>query len=308
MLAAARRSGERIVQVGQWQRSGPQYAEALEYVRSGKLGNIRVVKVWAYQGWMKPVPALPDAPAPAGVDYDMWLGPSPKRPFNPNRFHFNFRWFWDYAGGLMTDWGVHEIDIALLAMNASAPKSVMASGGKFAYPDDASETPDTLQAVFEYDGFNMLWEHATGIDGGHYGRRRASPSSATTARCRRSRRLGAAPGDGGREDGIRAVPGGGASRRSTRARQRRSTCTRATSSRRSARATPAILTAASRPAAWPRSTPTWATSRSRSATRSTGTRPGHVRERRGGQRPDRPRVPQRLEAAGQLVGEGLAGL
>jgi predicted dehydrogenase len=135
----------------------------------GKLGNIRLVKVWAYQGWMKPVPVLPDGPVPAGVDYDMWLGPAKKRPFNPNRFHFNFRWFWDYAGGLMTDWGVHEIDIALYAMKAKAPKSVMASGGKLAYPDDASETPDTLQAVFEYEGFNMLWEHATGIDGGNYG-------------------------------------------------------------------------------------------------------------------------------------------
>jgi predicted dehydrogenase len=65
---------------------------------------------------------------------------------------------------------VHEIDIALYAMQATAPKSVIASGGKFAYPDDASETPDTLQAVFEYDGFNMLWEHATGIDGGNYGK------------------------------------------------------------------------------------------------------------------------------------------
>lgn len=169
MQAATRRSG-RIVQVGQWQRSGPHYANAIEYVRSGKLGKIRVVKVWAYQGWMKPVPAQPDGPVPAGVNYDMWLGPAPKRAFNPNRFHFNFRWFWDYAGGLMTDWGVHEIDIALFAMNATAPKSVMASGGKFAYPDDASETPDTLQAVFEYDGFNMLWEHATGIDGGPYGK------------------------------------------------------------------------------------------------------------------------------------------
>lgn len=169
MLAAARRSG-RVVQVGQWQRSAPQYQQALKMVRSGALGKIRLVKAWAYQGWMKPVPVLPDSAPPAGVDYDMWLGPATKRPFNRNRFHFNFRWFWDYAGGLMTDWGVHEIDVALWVMDAKAPRSVMASGGKVGYPDDASETPDTLQAVFEYDGFNMLWEHATGIDGGNYGR------------------------------------------------------------------------------------------------------------------------------------------
>ena len=170
MVKAAEKTGK-IVQAGQWQRSGPHYKKAIEIVRSGVLGNIRLVKVWAYQGWMKPVPVLPDGNPPAGVDYDFWLGPAPQRPFNPNRFHFNFRWFWDYAGGLMTDWGVHEIDIALYAMNATAPVSVMATGGKLAYPDDASETPDTLQTVFQYDGFNMLWEHATGIDAGPYGRR-----------------------------------------------------------------------------------------------------------------------------------------
>ncbi|PRY90518.1 Gfo/Idh/MocA family protein [Mongoliibacter ruber] len=168
MVKAQERYGK-MVQVGQWQRSGSQYAQAIDYVKSGKLGQIRLVKTWAYQGWMKPVPVVPDGPVPQGVDYDMWLGPAPKRPFNDNRFHFNFRWFWDYAGGLMTDWGVHEIDIALHAMGVTAPKSVMASGGKFAYPNDASETPDTLQTVYEYDGFNMLWEHATGIDGGNYG-------------------------------------------------------------------------------------------------------------------------------------------
>lgn len=159
-----------IAQVGQWQRSGSQYKEAAEYVNSGALGNIRLVKCWAYQGWMKPVPVVPNGTPPKGVDYDMWLGPAPKQAFNSNRFHFNFRWFWDYAGGLMTDWGVHEIDIALKIMNVSAPKSIIASGGKFAYPNDASETPDTLQTVFEYENFNLLWEHATGIDQGNYGR------------------------------------------------------------------------------------------------------------------------------------------
>ncbi len=169
MVAAQEKTGK-VVQAGQWQRSGPHYRKAIEIVRSGVLGKIRLVKVWAYQGWMKPVPVLPDGTPPQGVDYAMWLGPAPKRPFNPNRFHFNFRWFWDYAGGLMTDWGVHEIDIALYAMEELAPVSVMATGGKLAYPDDASETPDTLQAIYQYKNFNMLWEHATGINSGPYNR------------------------------------------------------------------------------------------------------------------------------------------
>ncbi len=169
MVKTAQASGK-IVQVGQWQRSGIHYRQALDFLNTGKLGNIRLVKTWAYQGWMKSVPVAPDSPVPSGVDYDMWLGPAPKRPFNENRFHFTFRWFWDYAGGLMTDWGVHEIDIALLGMGATVPKSVTASGGKFAYPDDATETPDTMQAIFEYENCNMLWEHALAIDGGNYGK------------------------------------------------------------------------------------------------------------------------------------------
>jgi predicted dehydrogenase len=107
---------------------------------------------------------------PAGVNYDAWLGPAPKRPFNENRFHFNFRWFWDYAGGLMTDWGVHLIDYVLLGMNDPTPKTVYASGGKYAYPNGAHETPDTLTTVYAFDDFTMLWEHAQGISNGNYGR------------------------------------------------------------------------------------------------------------------------------------------
>ncbi len=163
-------ASDRIVQIGQWQRSQPHFVDAINFVHSGKLGEIRLAKAWAYQGWMMPVDVKPDGPAPEGVDYSMWLGPAPQRPFNPNRFHFNFRWFWDYAGGLMTDWGVHLIDYALYGMRAGTPNSVMAMGGKFAYPNDASETPDTLQTIFEYDNFSILWEHATGINGGNYGR------------------------------------------------------------------------------------------------------------------------------------------
>ncbi|KAB7531328.1 gfo/Idh/MocA family oxidoreductase [Flagellimonas olearia] len=169
MLSAVDTS-DRMVQIGQWQRSQPHFVDAINYVHSGKLGQIRLVKTWAYQGWMKSIPQVPNGPAPEGVDYKMWLGPAQDRPFNKNRFHFDFRWFWDYAGGLMTDWGVHLIDYALYGMKASTPKSVMAMGGKFAYPNDAAETPDTLQTVYEFDGFSLLWEHANGIDGGNYGR------------------------------------------------------------------------------------------------------------------------------------------
>ncbi|WP_293907034.1 Gfo/Idh/MocA family protein [Sphingobacterium sp. UBA5670] len=164
IMVAAAKKHKRIVQVGQWQRSQQHFRDAMDFVHSGKLGKIRLVKAWAYQGWMKSIPVQADAPVPTGVHYDKWLGPAPKRAFNPNRFHFNFRWYWDYAGGLMTDWGVHMLDYALIGMKVSDPVSVMAAGGKFAYPDDAAETPDSLTTVYEFDGFNVQWEQATGID------------------------------------------------------------------------------------------------------------------------------------------------
>lgn len=167
MVAAAEKY-KSIVQVGQWQRSQQHFRDAMDYVHSGKLGKIRLVKAWAYQGWMKSIPVQPDTEVPAGVNYDLWLGPAKKRPFNRNRFHFDFRWFWDYAGGLMTDWGVHMLDFALLGMKVSTPNSIVATGGKFAFPDDASETPDTLTTVFEFDDFSVQWEHAVGIDLGPY--------------------------------------------------------------------------------------------------------------------------------------------
>ena len=170
VMSAAQEKYSRAVQVGQWQRSVPHFVDALNYLKTGKIGKIRTVKAWAYQGWMSPMTAKPDGPTPAGVDYAMWLGPAPLRPFNPNRFHFNFRWYWDYAGGLMTDWGVHLIDYALLGMNAKFPKSAAALGGKYAYPDGPEETPDTLTTLFEFDDYNLIWEHAQGISNGQYGR------------------------------------------------------------------------------------------------------------------------------------------
>ncbi|MDR1860519.1 MAG: Gfo/Idh/MocA family oxidoreductase [Bacteroidales bacterium] len=171
IMVRAAEKYNRVVQVGQWQRSDPHWQEAVDFIRSGKLGKIRTVRVFSYQGWCPSIPVRPDEAVPTGVDYDMWLGPAPKRPFNRNRFHFTFRWFWDYAGGLMTDWGVHLLDYALFGMNVTAPASIMASGGKFGYPDDACETPDLLQTIYTFkEGFTVLWDHAIGIDDGAYGR------------------------------------------------------------------------------------------------------------------------------------------
>ncbi len=170
LMVAAARKHNRVVQVGQWQRSGTHWKAAIDYVRSGKLGKIRTVKTWAFMPYGKTFPVLPDEPEPAGVDYGMWLGPAPQKPFNRNRFHHSFRYFWDYGGGLMTDWGAHMIDMAMWGMNVTAPKSVMAMGGRPGFPDHAGETPDTMQTVYDFGEFTLLWEQAIGIGRGPYDR------------------------------------------------------------------------------------------------------------------------------------------
>jgi len=165
MLDWAGKTG-RVVQMGtQWRMSG-HFREAVEQVQSGKLGRIRLVRCWAALGWFQSLGKVADSEVPAGVDYDMWLGPAPRRPFNRARFHFAFRWFYDYAGGLMTDWGVHLLNIALWAMNASAPKRVASTGGKYIYPDDTAETPDTQCTLYDFEKFTLVWEHQAGTGHG----------------------------------------------------------------------------------------------------------------------------------------------
>jgi predicted dehydrogenase len=169
MAKAARKHGK-FVQVGQWQRSQPHFVDAINYLRTGKLGRIRTCKAWSYVDWKGAVPKVPDTPVPEGVNYDMWLGPAPKRPFNKNRFHFTWRWYWEYGNGLMTDWGVHLIDYILYGMNRSVPDSVMAIGGKYAFPEDDMVTPDTMTAVYDFKDFTMIWEHTIGIGLGNWRR------------------------------------------------------------------------------------------------------------------------------------------
>ena len=169
MLKAARKYN-RVVQVGQQQRSGQHWQDCVAMVKSGKLGTIRKIKTWGYFDYGKGNPRVPDSEVPAGVDYDFWLGPAPKRPFNKNRFHGSWRHFWDQGGGLMTDWGVHLLDIPLWAMDVKTPNSVSASGGIYAYPENCIETADTLNVLYDFGKFTIEWDHAGGLGKGIYGR------------------------------------------------------------------------------------------------------------------------------------------
>ena len=155
MVQAARKYN-RVVQVGTQQRSGDHYQKAAEIIRGGQLGKITFVRTWNF-GNQTPggIGNPPDTNPPDGLDWDMWLGPAPMRQFNQNRFGVHpdrwssFRWFWDYAGGMMTDWGVHHIDIVQMVMGVEAPVAITAMGGKLALNDNR-ETPDTLMVTYEY--------------------------------------------------------------------------------------------------------------------------------------------------------------
>jgi predicted dehydrogenase len=158
-----------IVQVGTQQRSAQHYKDAVAFVRSGSLGKLRMMRAWAYLDWKGDIGFPPDQEAPSHVDYDLWLGPAPLRPFNPARFHHNFRWFWDYSGGLMTDWGAHMVDVVMWAMNED-PVAAMAVGGKYGFPSDIRETPDTQQSIIEFPSFSLQWEHMIGCGVGPWQR------------------------------------------------------------------------------------------------------------------------------------------
>jgi predicted dehydrogenase len=156
MVDAAKKH-KRVVQIGTQQRSGKHFQEAVAYARSGKLGHVYQCKTWISNNTPPAGAGNPsDGNPPTGVDYDLWLGPAPKRPFNPNRFHYQFRWFWDYGNGLCNDWGVHLNDIVLWGMKVQAPLSVAAHGGQLEIKDNA-DTPDTLDIYYEYPGFTHIY-------------------------------------------------------------------------------------------------------------------------------------------------------
>ncbi len=172
VMVAATRKYKRVVQVGQQQRSGDHWNKALDYIRAGNIGQLRKVNVWGNFGYGIGAPEVPDSPVPAGVDFARWLGPAPERTFNQSRFHGNWRMFWDYGGGLLTDWGVHLLDMALWVKDIKTmPITVTASGGNFAFPDHAHETFDTLNVNYQLPDYTINWENVAGVESGPYGRK-----------------------------------------------------------------------------------------------------------------------------------------
>jgi len=171
VMVAAARKYNRIVQVGQQQRSSGHWKEMVDYLRSGKLGNIGHVHVWANFNYAAMQPPVPDSKVPDGVDFETWLGPTPTRSFNQQRFHGSWRMFWNYGGGLMTDWGVHLLDMGLWGMDIKTlPLKISAFGGNFLYPNGANETFDTQMVTYQFDKFIMSWENNAGTETGPYGK------------------------------------------------------------------------------------------------------------------------------------------
>jgi len=157
IIEAARRGG-RVVQAGTQHRSSPHFAECARIVQSGELGEVRFVRVWNYMSrFPEGIGRVPDSEPPAGLDWDFYCGPAPLRPFNARRFGPTFRQFWDYSGGMITDYGTHRFDTVHQIMGVDTPLTVSASGGRFSMKD-AGDMPDVLQATYEYPGFIMSYE------------------------------------------------------------------------------------------------------------------------------------------------------
>jgi predicted dehydrogenase len=155
MLAAAKKYGV-LTLMGTQQRAGPHYQKAVEMVRSGRLGKVALVECWNYHNTGKRVGRAPDSDPPVGYHWDRWLGPAPYVPFNLSRL--NNSWWFDYAGGMMTNWAIHHIDIILWAMQTWSPMAVSCCGGKYIV-DDAADTPDTMQASWEFPGWLMQYDY-----------------------------------------------------------------------------------------------------------------------------------------------------
>ncbi len=147
IVAAARKYG-RMVQMGSQSRSSPALQEAVQKMKEGEFGEIYMARGLCFKA-RNTIGKTPVEQVPPGVDYDLWTGPAPMRPFTKNRFHYNWHWFWDTGNGDLGNQGIHEVDIARWGLGVTHPTKVSAIGGKFMFDDD-QETPNTITASYEF--------------------------------------------------------------------------------------------------------------------------------------------------------------
>ncbi|HEY3388830.1 MAG TPA: Gfo/Idh/MocA family oxidoreductase, partial [Prolixibacteraceae bacterium] len=167
IMVRASQKHKQIVQVGQQQRSGFIFKKAMELIKTGKIGTLRKVNIWANFEYGIGPNIVPDSSVPAGVDYEMWLGPAPERPFNQNRFHGNWRHFWDYGGGLASDWGVHLVDMGLWARDiTTAPNKVLTYAANTFPEKRARETFDTMTVCYPKSDFVINYDLTAGLQRG----------------------------------------------------------------------------------------------------------------------------------------------
>lgn len=160
---------DRIVQVGQQQRSNPIFIEVMKMLKSGTIGALRKVNMWANFNYGLGAEPFMDEPVPKGVDYDMWLGPAPNRPFNRNHFHGSWRHFWAYGGGMFSDWGVHLIDMGLWAKDqVKAPKQVMTFATNNSSFMKKRDTFDTMNVIFPVKDYVINYDMTAGVQQGPY--------------------------------------------------------------------------------------------------------------------------------------------
>ncbi len=169
MVRAGKYYNKQVVQIGQQQRSGLVFQKAIEFIKTGRIGKLRRVNIWANFNYGVGQNIIPDEPVPAGVDFDMWLGPAPQRTFNKTRFHGVWRMFWNYGGGLMSDWGVHLLDIGLWAKDiTNPPQKVLVYGANTYHEKRSRETFDSMSVIYPKDDFVINWDMTAGVEKGPY--------------------------------------------------------------------------------------------------------------------------------------------
>lgn len=164
-MVKAAKDSKVVVQVGLHRRIGPHHVEAMEFLKSGKVGKVGMVRLFAASKGGLEMPK-PNSKAPEGMDWDMWCGPAPMRPFNTKLHPGGWRSFLDYANGTMGDWGVHWLDQALWWSGEKGPKKVFCTGGRPVFgpailneQEQTTDVPDHQVATFEFENFTAVWEH-----------------------------------------------------------------------------------------------------------------------------------------------------